>query len=74
MLELSLKTSSVLQNTEKANYGLSYRLTLTRNNDNAVLKKITLSTMVKVKLMEENGLYHIVHLVFQINLFYLNNF
>ena len=34
----------------KGTYGLGYKLTLTRNNDNAVLNKADATTIVKVKI------------------------
>ena len=38
------------ENQEKATYGLGYKLTLTRNNDSAVLNKADATTIGKVKI------------------------
>ena len=60
---------------EKGTFGLGYKLTFTRNVDNVVLKKkITQSTMLKSKLMLLNGMYRILHLVFEIKQYYLSKF
>ena len=57
---------------EKATFGLGCKLTLTRNTANAVLeKKTTHSTMLKLKLILWNGMYHIIQPVFQSKLYYL---
>ena len=38
------------EHQEKATYGLGYKLTLTRNNDNAVLNKTNATALGKVKI------------------------
>ena len=38
------------QHQEKATYGLGYKLTLTRNSDNAVLNKTNATAIVKIKI------------------------
>ena len=56
---------------EKAFAGLGYRLTLTRNTDNAVLIKDNTVNNVKSKI-NSYGLYHIIHQVFNNKLFCLS--
>ena len=57
---------------EKATYGLGYKLTLTRNTDNAVLNKVMQLTMLKFKLMLSNGMYLFIPPPCNNKLFYLN--
>ena len=61
------------EHQEKAAFGLGYRLTLTRKNDDSVSNKRMQPTLVKVKLILLNGMYPIKHQVFHNKLFYLNN-
>ena len=39
-----------VEHQEKATYGLSYKLTLTRNSDNAVLNKTNASAMGRIEI------------------------
>ena len=51
------------EHQETATYGLGYKLTLTRNTDNADRNKDNATPLVKLKLTVLNGMYHITHLV-----------
>ena len=55
------------EHQEKGTCGLGYKLTLTRKTDNAVLNKgnATQPTLVILKLMKLNGMYHIILRVLQ---------
>ena len=48
---------------ETATYGPGYKLTLTRNTDNAVLNKDNATPLVKLILTVLNGVYRITHRV-----------
>ena len=53
------------EHQEKATYGLGFKLTSTRNSDNAVLNKTnaTAISKTKIKLTVSNGMYRIIQLV-----------
>ena len=59
---------------EKGTYGLGYKLTFTRNIDNAVLNKANATMLVKLKLLVLNGMYRIIQPVFHNKLYYLSKF
>ena len=54
------------EHQEKATYGLGYKLTLTRNTDNAVLNKDNAINKAKFKILLLCAMYNIILLVFQI--------
>ena len=59
------------EHQEEATYGLGYKLTLTENSDNAVLKKKqTQPPLVKLKLPVSNGMYHNIQLVLKNRVYY----
>ena len=62
------------EHQEKAPSGLGYKLTLTRFSDNSVSNKKRQPTLVKLKLLDLNGLYHNLHPRFPKELYYLNSF
>ena len=51
------------EHQEKGKYGFGYKLTLTRNNDNAVLNKGNAINNAKLKLTVSIGMYLIIPLV-----------
>ena len=57
---------------DKGTYGLGYRLTLTRNSDNAILNKVNAINNAKIKIMLSNGMYPIILPPCNNKLFYLN--
>ena len=65
MLELCPKeVYCFAERQEKVSYGFGYKLTLTRMNDNSVLKEKQMQqTMPKLKITVLNGTCHITHLV-----------
>ena len=48
-------TFRVAEHQEKGTFGLGYKLTLTRNTDNAVLNKAAATNNAKVKIIVSNG-------------------
>ena len=64
---------SFFQCQEKMVFGLTYKFTLTRNTDNAVLNKDKAIKNAK-KIMLWSGMYRILKPVFQIKLYYLSQF
>ena len=62
------------EHQEKATYGLRYKRTSTRNTDNSALDKVIAINEVKLKSLVLNGMYLILHPVFQIKLLCLNRF
>ena len=49
---------------EKATYGLGYKLTLTRNKDDAVIDRAGVLLMLELKMIISIGMYPIIHLPF----------
>ena len=48
------------EHQEKATYGLGYKITITRNNDNSLLNKAdTTNNGISKKIVFLNGMYHI---------------
>ena len=62
------------QHQEKATYRLGYNLTLTQNNESAVLNKDNATNGGRIKLLLLNAMYHNIHPVFHNKLYYLNRF
>ena len=59
------------ESQEKATYGLGYKLTLKRNRDVAVIDKSGgIADMLEIKMIISIGTYLIIHLPFNIKLFY----
>ena len=59
------------EHQETATYGVGYKLTITGNSDNSVLKiKITQSTMLKTKLTLLNGMYRLIQPLFHNRLYF----
>ena len=59
------------ENQKKAIGGFQYQITLTRISDNSIGTKIMQSTLVKVKVLLLNVLYHFVHLRLHNKLYHL---
>ena len=58
------------EHQEKASNGLGYKLTLTRNTDNAVLNKGNAINSAKIKLIVLIVMYHTMHLALKMKVFF----
>ena len=59
------------EHLQKATYGLGYRLTLTRNKDDAVIEKLWVLPMLELKLITIIGTYLVTFLLFNNTVHYL---
>ena len=57
------------EHQEKATSGLGCKMVLTKNVDNAVLNKDNATNKAKIKINAMDGVYCILHPLFQISLY-----
>ena len=73
MLEICSKMFLACRTSKKTTYGLGFKLTLTRNEDNVVLQKVV-ALAARKKLIISPCMYPNIHLPINNKVFCPNNF